>query len=126
MAGELAASIGGLFGAPVLLVGAYLPEGRYSSSAANRQVTHDIARRVEESLEMRASQLEAILGVRPRVRVVEGYPAAAIQEAAEDSGEPALAAVGRRGLGAVARFALGSVSSDVLRSVTASVLIVPS
>jgi nucleotide-binding universal stress UspA family protein len=126
MAGELAASIGGLFGAPVLLVGAYLPEGRYSSSAANRQVTRDIARRAEKFLETRASQLEAILGVRPRVRVVEGYPAAAIQEAAEESGEPALAAVGRRGLGAVARFALGSVSSDVLRSVTASVLIVPS
>jgi nucleotide-binding universal stress UspA family protein len=124
-AGKAAASIGGLFGVPVLLVGAYLPEGRYISSAVNRQVTRDIARRVEEFLESRASQLEDVSGVRPRVRVVEGYPAAAIQEAAEKSGEPTLAAVGRRGLGAVARFALGSVSSDVLRSVTGPVLIVP-
>ncbi len=124
-AGELAASIGGLFGAPVLLVGAHLPEGRYTSSAVNRRVTRDIARRVEEFLESRASQLEDVSGVRPRVRVVEGYPAAAIQEAAEESGEPTLSAVGRRGLGAVARFALGSVSSDVLRSVTGPVLIVP-
>ena len=125
-AGELATSIGGHFGAPVLLVGAYLPEERYISSAANRQVTRDIARRAEEFLETRASQLEDVSGVRPRVRVVEGHPAAAIQEVAEESGEPTLAAVGRRGLGAVARFALGSVSSDVLRSVTGPVLIVPS
>jgi nucleotide-binding universal stress UspA family protein len=125
MAGEVAASLGGLFGAPVLLVGAYLPERRYISSAANRQVTRDIARRAEEYLETRASQLKDISGVRPRVWVVEGYPAAAIQEAVEESGEPTLAAVGRRGLGAVARFALGSVSSDVLRSVTGPVLIVP-
>jgi nucleotide-binding universal stress UspA family protein len=125
-AADLAASIGGLFGAPVLLIGAYLPEGRYISSAANRQVTRDIARRVETVLETRASQLEDVSGVRPQVRVVEGYPAAAIQEAAEESGEPTLSAVGRRGLSAVARFALGSVSSDVLRSVTGPVLIVPS
>jgi nucleotide-binding universal stress UspA family protein len=124
-AGEVAASIGGLFGVPVLLVGAYLPEGRYISSAVNREVTRDIARRVEEFLENQASQLEDVSGVRPRVRAVGGYPAAAIQEAAEESGEPTLAAVGRRGLGAVARFALGSVSSDVLRSVTGPVLIVP-
>jgi nucleotide-binding universal stress UspA family protein len=124
-AGELAASIGGLFGVPVLLVVAYLTEERYISSAVNRQVTRDIARRAEEFLESRAFQLEDVSGVRPRVRVVEGYPAAAIQEAAEKSGEPTLAAVGRRGLGAVARFALGSVSSDVLRSVTGPVLIVP-
>ena len=89
-------------------------------------MTRDIARRTEEFLETRASQLEDVSGVRPRVRVVEGYPATAIQVAAEESGEPALAAVGRRGLGAVARFALGSVSSDVLRSVTGAVLIVPS
>jgi nucleotide-binding universal stress UspA family protein len=125
-AGELAASIGGLFRAPVLLIGAYLPEGRYISSAANRRVTRNIARRVEEFLETRTSQLEDVSGVRPQVRVVERYPAAAIQEAAEESGEPTLSAVGRRGLGAVARFALGSVSSGVLRSVTGPVLIVPS
>jgi nucleotide-binding universal stress UspA family protein len=124
-AGELAASIGGLFRAPVLLIGAYLPEGRYISSAANRRVTRNIARRVEEFLETRTSQLEDVSGVRPQVRVVERYPAAAIQEAAEESGEPTLSAVGRRGLGAVARFALGSVSSGVLRSVTGPVLIVP-
>jgi nucleotide-binding universal stress UspA family protein len=126
MAGELAASIGGLFSSRVLLVEAYLPERRYISSAANRQVTRDIARRAEEFLETQAFQLEDISGVRPLVRVVEGYPAAAIQEAAEESEEPTLAAVGRRGLGAVARFALSSVSSDVLRSVTGPVLIVPS
>jgi nucleotide-binding universal stress UspA family protein len=125
-AGELAASIGELFRAPVLLIGAYLPEGRYISSAVNRQVTRNIARRVEEFLETRASQLEDVSGVRPQVRVVERFPAAAIQEAAEESGEPTLSAVGRRGLGSVARFALGSVSSDVLRSVTGPVLIVPS
>ena len=125
-AGELAASIGGFFGAPVLLVGAYLPERRYTSSAVNRRVTRDIARGAEEVLESRASQLEDVSGVRPRVRVVEGYPAAAIQEAAEESREPTLSAVGRRGLGAVARFALGSVTSDVLRSVTGPVLVVPS
>ncbi len=69
---------------------------------------------------------EDVSGDRPQVRVVEGYPAAAIQVAVEESGEPALVAVGRQGLGDVARFVLGSISSDVLRSVTGPVLIVPS
>ena len=45
---------------PVLLVGAYLPEGRYISSAVNHQVTRNIARRVEEFLESQASQLEDV------------------------------------------------------------------
>ncbi|MDQ4083308.1 MAG: universal stress protein [Actinomycetota bacterium] len=77
-ASELAASIGWLFGAPVLLVGAFLSEYKHISMAANRQRARDEARRAEESLEAWASESEDTLGKYPqgfkRRRVPGGRP----------------------------------------------------
>lgn len=92
----------------------------------NRQRARDEIRRVEKLLKARASELEDLLGERPQVWAAARYPAAAIQEVAEENEKPTLVAVGSRGLGAVRRFTLGSVSTAVLRSVDGPVLITPS
>ena len=130
-AGELAASIGGLFGASAFLVRAasaplvraYLLRKEYTPV---RDAYRDVAQTVKEGLENRATALEGVLGTRPRIQVLVGDAAAAIQEAAEEGGEPTLVAVGRRGSDIVRPLALGSVSSDVLRAVDGPVLIAPS
>jgi nucleotide-binding universal stress UspA family protein len=123
----LATNIGKLFSASVFLVRAHPVFGKYTlAREADEHVSRDIARRTEEALEQRADHLRSVLGERPWVRVVAGDAATAIQEIAEEGGEPTLVAVGRRGLGAVRHFALGSVSSDILRAVSGPVLIVPS
>ena len=126
-AGELAAGIGKLFDARVLLVRVYPQVTVFKA----RRIVHvrapkDILKEGQRSLERRADELESVLGMRPEVRVASGDAAAIIQEAAEESGEPTLVAVGRRGAGAVQHFALGSVSTGVLRAVSGPVLIVPS
>jgi nucleotide-binding universal stress UspA family protein len=137
-AGELASSIGKLFHAQALLVRAYpVPilniTNRPSSirmsevlSEGTRLGSNALLRMGAESLERRATELESILGSRPKVKAAVGDPAMLIQEVAEEGEEPTLVAVGRRGLGSVRRFTLGSVSSDVLRAVHRPVLIVPS
>ena len=89
------------------------------------RMSEELLKSGEESLKERAAELEGTLGTRPETRVVRGDAAAAIQETAEEGGEPTLVAVGSRGLGAVRRFALGSVSTDILRAVGEAVLIVP-
>ncbi len=126
-AGELAAGIGRLFGARVLLVRVYPSVPVFKA----RRIVHvrasrELLKKGEESLERRAAELESVLGTRPDIRVASGDAAAVIQEMAESSGEPTLVAVGRRGLGSVRYSTLGGVSADVLRSVSVPVLIAPS
>ena len=126
-AGELAAGVGKLFGARVLLVRVYPSVPVFKA----RRIVHvrasrEVLRKGERSLEERAAELESVLGTRPETRVASGDAAAVLQEVAEEGGRPALVAVGRRGLGAVRYSTLGGVSADVLRSVAGPVLIVPS
>ncbi len=130
-AGELAASIGGLFGASTLLVrAASAPLVRAyllrKEDPPVRDAYRDVAQMVKEALEYWATALEGMLGTRPRIQVLVGDAAAVIQEAAEEDGEPTLVAVGRRGSDIMSPLALGSVSTDVLRAVDGPVLIAPS
>ena len=128
-AGELAAGIGNICGAEVLLVRAYpvvLPVGEASkrsrapgTSPGDARVDHEV------ELGMRARRLEGDLGIRPRVRAVSGEAAQAILEAAEKGGVPTLVAVGRHGIGRLDRLRLGSVSTKVMRAARGPVLIVP-
>lgn len=121
-AGELAAAMGRLFEARVLLVWAYPATMVRARRAPNVRRAEELLRRNDESLQERAAELEDVLGTLPETKVVTADPAAAIQE---EDGEGTLVAVGRRGLNAVKRFALGSVSTGVLRSVRGPVLIIP-
>lgn len=126
-AGELAAGMGRLFGARVLLIRVYPSVPVFKA----RRIVHlrasgEVLKRGERSLEERAADLEGVLGVRPETRVASGDAAAVLQEMAEEGERPALVAVGRRGLGAVRYSTLGGVSADVLRSTAGPVLIVPS
>jgi nucleotide-binding universal stress UspA family protein len=125
-AGELAAGMGELLGARVLLLRVYPSVPVFK---ANRVVymraSKEVLRRGKRALEGRAAKLESVLGTRPETRISSGDAAAVIQETAEGSGEPTLVAVGRRGLGDVRYSTLGGVSADVLRAAAGPVLIVP-
>jgi nucleotide-binding universal stress UspA family protein len=87
----------------------------------------DELRREERKLEERATRLEEHLGVRPRIRLDVGHPAARLLGAAEEQreGERTLLAVGSRGLGPLGRARLGSVSTKVLRAAKGPVLVCP-
>lgn len=125
-AGELAAGIGKLFGARMLLVRVYPQVTVFKARRISYvRASKELLRKGERSLERRAAELESLLGTRPESSVVSGDAAGVIQEVAEEGGEPMLVAVGRRGLGAGRRFVLGSVSAGVLRAVSGPVLIVP-
>lgn len=115
-AAEMAASLGRLFGARMLLLHArpHLPEAH-----------GEAVRRAEEELEDRAGKLEDILGEPARTRVVASDAAEALIEAAREGGEPTLVAVGSRGLGMVRRMWLGSVSTKVVRAGLGAVLVYP-
>lgn len=121
-AGELAAAIGGLFGARGTLLRAYqeLPETNEEGRISDPRLVDDALRRAERALEERAGELENALGRRPRVEIAVGDPAAAILEKAD---EEVLVAVGSRGLGPVGRFRLGSVSTKVLRAAPGAILV---
>lgn len=126
-AGELAVSMGELFGARVLLVRVYPSVPVFKA----RRIVHvrasrEILKKGERSLQRRAAELESVLGTRPEIRVASGDAAAVLQEVAEDGGEPALVAVGRRGLETVQYSTLGGVAADIVRAVAGPVLIVPS
>ncbi|MDQ3430403.1 MAG: universal stress protein [Actinomycetota bacterium] len=123
-AGKLAAQVGKLFEASVLLVGVYSIRLVSSPARAPMPRTFDeLLNEGEDILNERAASLETVSGDRPETMVATGDAAAVIQEIA---GESALVAVGSRGLGAVRRFTLGSVSTDVLRAVSGPVLVCPS
>jgi nucleotide-binding universal stress UspA family protein len=122
-AGKLAAQLGKLLEASVLLVSVY------STNLVSPPVRAPLPRAFdmllstgEDILKERAARLEGVLGDSPETMVTTGDAAAVIQEVA---GESALVAVGSRGLGAVRRFTVGSVSTDVLRAVGGPVLVVP-
>jgi nucleotide-binding universal stress UspA family protein len=126
-AGELAAGIGGLFGAPVSLVLGFPSPGAYGHAEASRiQVSRKMFGEGGELLRRRAIRLEDLAGGRPAIKVSAGAAATIIQNTAGESGEPTLVAVGSRGLSALRRLAVGSVSTDVLRAASGPVLIFPS
>ncbi|MCA3749008.1 MAG: universal stress protein [Rubrobacter sp.] len=127
-AGDLAASIGRLFGARGILVRAFLelPEADLEARISDPRLVADARRRAERELEERATELQEKLGERPRIRMTVGDAARALLEAAEEGdGEAALIAVGRRGVGRMKRLWLGSVSTKVIRAARGSVLVCP-
>jgi nucleotide-binding universal stress UspA family protein len=127
-AGTLAVGIGALFGTTGLLVRAYprLPEADIEGRELDARMVDDELRREERKLQRRAVELEEASGVRPKVRLAVGDPAACILGAAQDGGaHKTLIAVGSRGLGTMQRLRFGSVSTKVLRAAEGPVLIHP-
>jgi nucleotide-binding universal stress UspA family protein len=112
-AAELAANLGKLFGARMLLLHA-VPRLPKASSEP-----------VEAKLGDRAGELEDILQQRSQTRIVAGDSAEVLIEAAQEGEEPTLVAVGSRGLGLVGRMRLGSVSTKVVRAGLGAVLVYP-
>jgi nucleotide-binding universal stress UspA family protein len=112
-AATVAANLGNIFGAQMLLLHAV------------RQLTRASGEVVEAKLEDRAGELEDLLQQRPKTRVVAGDPAEVLPEAAREGERPTLVAVGSRGLGPVDRFRLGSVSTRVIRAGPGAVLVYP-
>jgi nucleotide-binding universal stress UspA family protein len=126
-AGELAASIAGLYGAELILIYAHpdlpeVPPGEARDTAV--QELGDIRQRDEEKLESRADELKELAGSRPEVRVSDDYPASVILRATQET-PPPLAAVGSRGLAGLTRTRLGSVSTKVVTAAPGPVLVVP-
>jgi nucleotide-binding universal stress UspA family protein len=109
-AAELAAALGKLFGARMLVL--------HAVSQASGEA-------VEGKLEERAGELEDILEERPQTRVVQGDPAKVIIEAEREGEGPTLVAVGSRGLGLEERVGLGGVSTKVIRAGLGAVLVYP-
>jgi nucleotide-binding universal stress UspA family protein len=112
-AAELAANLGKLFGAPMLLMHAVPPQSQASSEA------------VEAKLEDRVGELGGILEEQPQARVAAGDSAEVLIEAAQEGEGPTLVVVGSRGLGRVGRLRLGSVSTKVVRAGLGAVLVYP-
>jgi nucleotide-binding universal stress UspA family protein len=127
-AGELAASVGRLFGSSALLVRVYpkrLEEAKEDRNLGSREADEAVLRAGAE-LEERADGLEGLLGQRPRTAIrTSDDPAVVILEVAREGEEPSLIAVGSRGLGKVQRMRLGSVSTKVVRAATGPVLVHP-
>jgi nucleotide-binding universal stress UspA family protein len=127
-AGELAASIAGLYGAEMVLIYAHpdlpeVPPGEARDTAV--QELGGIRERDEERLESRADELKELAGSRPQTRVSDDYPATVILEAAHEDTKPPLVAVGSRGLAGITRTRLGSVSTKVVTAAPGPVLVVP-
>ncbi len=112
-AAELAANLGKLFGARMLLLHA-APNLSQGSGEA-----------VEGKLEDRTGALKDILEEKPQTRVVAGDPPEVLIEAAQEGEGPTLVVVGSRGLGLVGRLRLGSVSTKVVRAGLDAVLVYP-
>jgi nucleotide-binding universal stress UspA family protein len=127
-AGELAASVGDLFGRRAVLVRAYpeLPETNQVGRALDPRAVDDAMHRAEQDLHERAEELGRLVGSRPRIEIAAGDAAVALLgEAGEGDGRRALIAVGSRGLGLARRLRLGSVSTKVLRAAGGPVLVYP-
>jgi len=131
-AGELAAGIGGLFGAEGVLVQVYprVLKSTQETSALESKIVDHALRGAESELEARAEELAPLLGSVPEVKLmvdeaeagVDGVAPTILEEAA---GGPSLISVGRRGLGAVQRARVGSVSTKVVRAAEGPVLVYP-
>jgi nucleotide-binding universal stress UspA family protein len=116
-AGEIAASIGALYGSQVLLIYARPDRGETSEEAG------DV--REGDKLESRADELGEILGSRPEIMVSDDNPAAALLRAARQESEPPLIAVGSRGIAGIRRTRLGSVSTKIVTAAPGLVLVSP-
>ena len=133
-AGDLAAGIGGLFGAEGVLVQVYprvLKSTLESGTLGSKIVDHAL-RQAESELRGRAEELAGVLGRRPDVRLVvdeaaEGVDGVALTllEEAAGAGVPSLISVGSRGLGPIERARVGSVSTKVVRAADGPVLVYP-
>ena len=126
--GELAASIGALYGSRALLLYAHpdlpeVPPGETRDTVKDNLA--DMRGRDEENLNRRADELEAVLGSRPETELSGDYPATVLLEAAGREDPPALIAVGSRGLAGVLRTRLGSVSTKVVTASRGPVLVSP-
>ena len=123
---RLAATLGGLYGARMLLLHAYplLDLGQKAPILGVFRVNGEV-RAARSRLEELAEELEPLAGTAPQVRVAVGEPADAIAEAAAEEPGATLVIVGSRGLGMLERLRDGSVSTRVLRGVDAPVLICP-
>jgi nucleotide-binding universal stress UspA family protein len=127
-AGEMASSIGELFGARCALVRAYpeLPEADLAGRALDPRAVDDALRRAERELHERAEVLGNVSGRHPRMTLAAGDAAVAILEEAREGDElRTLIALGSRGLGLARRLRLGSVSTKVLRAARGPVLVYP-
>jgi len=133
-AAELAASIGGLFGATGSIRQVYpgLLKSSQGSGSLEGQMGEHALKGAEGELGIRAEALESLLGSRPDVRLVadEGADgidgiALTLMDEARETGEPALISVGSRGLGRVQRAWVGSVSTKIVRAADGPVLIHP-
>ena len=127
-AGELAASIGALYGSRALLLYAHpdlpeVPPGETRTTVQNNLT--DMRERDEEGLRRRAAELESILGSRPETELSGDYPATILLEAAAREPRPALIAVGSRGLAGITRSRLGSVSTKAVTASRGPVLVTP-
>ena len=127
LAGDLAASIGGLYGAQATLVYAHpdLPELPPGETPDAVQAVLDMRERDETRLEERATELEGVLGTRPQTHVSGSYPAVALLEAAQQKDQPTLIAVGSRGIAGLSRTRLGSVSTKAVTASHGPVLVSP-
>lgn len=140
-AGELAAGIGGLFGAGGLIVRAYHMPAYHTMAEARAEMRAGRAEPPEreeseirgwisrdaEELEGHARELSELSGVPFETLAEAGDPAYLIVEAASRSGAETstLVAAGSRGLGALERMWLGSVSTNLLRATRGPVLLHP-
>jgi nucleotide-binding universal stress UspA family protein len=110
-AGDLAASIGSLYGSQALLINAGEHRGAREQD--------------EERLQRRAGELEGILGSPLETSVSDANPAAAILQAVRGEAQPPLIAVGSRGIAGIRRTRLGSVSTRIVTTAPGLVLVVP-
>ena len=133
-AGELAAGIGGQYGAEGVLIQVYprvLKSTQKMGDLESRIVEHAL-REAESELRERAEGLAPLLGRRPDVKLVvdeaaQGLDGVALTllEEAKGAGVPSLISVGSRGLGAIRRARAGSVSTKVIRAAECPVLVYP-
>ncbi len=125
--GELAASIGGLFGAEALFVCTYSWAELYATVAVamDTPTPEEVLRIAREALELRASELEGSLGRRPKVNVAVGDAAVVLEEAVKGGEGPTLVVVERRNGGATGRAMVGGDFAHVLRTVEVPILVAP-
>ena len=123
-AGEIAASIGALYGSHLLLLYAN-PDLPAPSSGEAPTESGEMRQREEGTLQNRADELEGILGSHPETRLSGDPPAAAILEEAQRESPPAMIAVGSRGLAGIRRTRLGSVSTKIVTNALGPVLVTP-
>lgn len=141
LAADLAAVIGGCYGASGTLVRTYPPLptrfsmadplvvpvalGAHRTAGPPSELLDETIGEVTRELTARAVALSDSFGIQPTVRVVMSDPATSLLAIANDGDGPALIAVGARGLGAFKRLRLGSVSTKILHAAAGAVLIVP-